>query len=362
MDKIIPYNINVMNEEGVIIASKDPERIGSFHKGALQVIQDGKTVKIYPEDTVPGAKEGINMPLFFQGKIIGVIGITGHPIHVESYGKIILKMTEMMINEASARHELQVETQAKEWLIHEWLLGQFGDPETLALRGEVLGVDVKHPRSVLFIRLSDENIQPDDVQRQAWIDDAVSTLQNKITMHKQDIIVPWRTNQFLLLASMEKREEASFAEHVFQLLDGHTKDKAYSFYCGTGRTGSSIEKVIDSYNEASHAIEYATASTPLVFYEKLGVESLLIRLSEKEKADFVSRFFPFMYNEEHETLKVTLKLFFQNDQSIEKTSEKLFIHKNTLQYRLKKAEAMTGHDPRSFRGGVLFYLALQMIE
>ena len=57
--------INVMNTDGIIIASTEPHRIGTFHQGALECIQTEKPVSISKEqlDRYPVAKQGYNMPL-----------------------------------------------------------------------------------------------------------------------------------------------------------------------------------------------------------------------------------------------------------------------------------------------------------
>lgn len=57
--------INIMNTDGVIIASSERERIGSYHQGAREAVRTGKVVNIRKDqlDRYPGAKEGCNMPL-----------------------------------------------------------------------------------------------------------------------------------------------------------------------------------------------------------------------------------------------------------------------------------------------------------
>ena len=73
--------LNVMNTSGIIIASTEKERIGTFHQGALEAVQTGRTVNITKEQVsrYAGAKEGCNMPLRLNGEIIGAVGIYGNP-------------------------------------------------------------------------------------------------------------------------------------------------------------------------------------------------------------------------------------------------------------------------------------------
>ena len=62
--------INIMNPDGIIIASTQPERIGTFHEGARDAAVSGKPVGIRPDQIqeYSGAREGYNMPLRVGGK------------------------------------------------------------------------------------------------------------------------------------------------------------------------------------------------------------------------------------------------------------------------------------------------------
>lgn len=53
-----------------------------------------------------------------------------------------------------------------------------------------------------------------------------------------------------------------------------------------------------------------------------------------------------------------LEIFYDHEGSITKTAERLFIHKNTLQYKLRRIAERTGYDPRSIRHSSLFYIAI----
>ena len=78
---IIGCNINIMDADGVIIASGDAQRIGQKHDGALLVLAQGRTVGIDEGSPLHGVRPGLNMPLRLDGEIIGVIGLTGNPGH-----------------------------------------------------------------------------------------------------------------------------------------------------------------------------------------------------------------------------------------------------------------------------------------
>lgn len=50
MMKDIPYNINIMNERGIIIGSGESERIGTIHQGAVQALETGKMIEVWQDE------------------------------------------------------------------------------------------------------------------------------------------------------------------------------------------------------------------------------------------------------------------------------------------------------------------------
>ena len=100
MKEIINQDLNYININGVIIASTDPKRVGDFHEASLLCIKKAKEVIIENDEQYVGSRKGINMPIYFDDNIIGVIGITGEKSEVEKYGEIIRMMTGILIKEA----------------------------------------------------------------------------------------------------------------------------------------------------------------------------------------------------------------------------------------------------------------------
>ncbi|HUX51155.1 MAG TPA: sugar diacid recognition domain-containing protein [Spirochaetia bacterium] len=77
----IDFNINIMDDRGIIIASRDPKRVGNFHAAAYRIITGGEDIEIlHADDTLPaGVKPGVNLPIVHHGRTVGVVGITGNP-------------------------------------------------------------------------------------------------------------------------------------------------------------------------------------------------------------------------------------------------------------------------------------------
>ena len=117
--EVIPYNVNIMNENGVIIGSGDLSRIGSLHDGALKALKNKKTVEIFKDYEY--AKAGVNIPIFFREKIVGVIGITGLPEIVNPFARIVSITAQLLISQEYTLNQHLIKQKLVEEFIYEWL-------------------------------------------------------------------------------------------------------------------------------------------------------------------------------------------------------------------------------------------------
>ncbi|MBS3901341.1 MAG: hypothetical protein KGZ54_04905 [Dethiobacter sp.] len=95
---ILGHNVNIMNDAGIIIGSGDKLRLKCFHEGAYEVVRSGVAKEITIEDScrLQGAKPGVNLPISYNNKIVGVVGITGSPDEVRQFGQLLTMVVETM--------------------------------------------------------------------------------------------------------------------------------------------------------------------------------------------------------------------------------------------------------------------------
>ena len=86
----------------------------------------------------------------------------------------------------------------------------------------------------------------------------------------------------------------------------------------------------------------------------MDLEILLASLSTRSKEAFLAKTLSLLSEEEKELLRV----YFEEGRSLLRTGEKLFLHKNTLQYKLDRIHRISGLNPRDFKDSVLLYLAV----
>lgn len=106
---ILPYNVNVMDSQGLILGSGEPERINTRHEGAQLVLANGRVVEI-DEPTacrLKGVQPGINLPLLHDQRLIGVLGITGDPALLRTYAELVRMTAEMLVSQRHQQAEQQ---------------------------------------------------------------------------------------------------------------------------------------------------------------------------------------------------------------------------------------------------------------
>ena len=101
--KILSFSVNVMDERGLIIASGNPERLHQRHEGAVLALTENRVVEISDATArqLKGVRPGINLPIAYQGELLGVIGISGDPDIVRAYAELVRMTAELILEQAT---------------------------------------------------------------------------------------------------------------------------------------------------------------------------------------------------------------------------------------------------------------------
>ncbi len=114
---------------------------------------------------------------------------------------------------------------------------------------------------------------------------------------------------------------------------------------------SGIFKQSESYHNARLAIKSLGTEDNFAVYDELELEILLGCVTDTAKKKYLEKTTEKLGDEELNLLRI----YFEQDMSLKDTAEKLFLHKNTLQYQLNRIEKITGYNPRSFQDAVKLY-------
>ena len=133
---------------------------------------------------------------------------------------------------------------------------------------------------------------------------------------------------------------------------------------GIGTVSDHLRELADSYKEAQTAIEVGKVfdtEKSIMHYESLGIGRLIYQLPTTLCEIFLREVFKknSLDSLDQETL-FTINKFFENSLNVSETSRKLFVHRNTLVYRLEKIRKLTGLDLRQFDHAIVFRVALMV--
>ena len=134
---------------------------------------------------------------------------------------------------------------------------------------------------------------------------------------------------------------------------------------GFGNRVNNLQDIAKSYQEAKMALEVGRifyAEKEVIAYSLLGIGRLIYQLPMSLCEMFIQEVFgdeiPDIFNEE---IATTIQKFFENNLNISETARQLYVHRNTLVYRLERLEKMIGLDIRRFDDAMTFKIALMVI-
>ncbi len=182
----------------------------------------------------------------------------------------------------------------------------------------------------------------------------------------KDFVTAVDENSIILVKELRERESAEeidrIAKMIEQILNAETVSQVY---IASGTVVGDLKDVSRSYKEAKMALEvgkiFETSDLYIVNYEKLGIGRLIYQLPIPLCRMFIKEVLHglTMDDFDDETL-ATVNKFFENNLNVSETSRQLYIHRNTLVYRLDKLQKMTGLDLRNFDDAIIFKITLMV--
>ena len=133
---------------------------------------------------------------------------------------------------------------------------------------------------------------------------------------------------------------------------------------GIGTAVVGVKDLAKSFKESQVALEVGKVfdtDKAIISYDALGIARLIYQLPTTLCEMFLREVFKrgSIESLDHETL-FTIQKFFENNLNVSETSRKLFVHRNTLVYRLEKIRKLTGLDLREFDHAIIFKVALMV--
>ena len=332
LDKIMPYEVMISDADGVIIASSNIRNVGNVSEAARQCIATNQLVEV--EKNNQGRSIGVTAPLHFEQDLVGTISLLGNPKHVISYVKLVKVTTELLLAQA---HTMQMKLQKRQSIndfLQEWLFRTKPYSETFVGRGHLVGIQVNQEYQVIMI----SNISD--------MEQALSCMRAQLEIG--DYWYACNTTAYAVIT----RNADTLAEKTAAIAQTIPNCRI-----GIGQPHTLLN---GSLRDATKAIEIGQRLEPqaMIFdYAQLEFPYKLSTIGDENMFEVVQRLCNDVQGPE---LLETVKCYIKNHCEMLSTAKELYIHRNTLKYRMEKIHNITGKDPRSCWD--LFYLYTAIIH
>lgn len=334
--KYTDYNINIMNEQGIIIASRNPERIGSFHETAYNMIRSNLEISsVSNGDALLGVQNGVNLLVRYAKKPIAVVGVTGEPEKVREIAMIIKMSLETMV-----RYESQQELEFSKITAHNrffslLFLEESPSQEQLKQLAEKLEFSpekIRIPIMLYFVPETPLEQKVTAVQAYATGEDMIWTVDNR------HILVYKALEQSAATALASWHNQT--AEWLQRIETAVAYDRAY---VGT------LQYNLSDYHLGLSACRWLEKNLPAgdrVQYFMEHLDTYLLSLLPAAELHGIFNVYDHALEEDcKESILKMVGTLQKNDFNLVKSSEELFLHKNTLVFRLNKLRAALGINP-----------------
>ncbi|MBR8661855.1 helix-turn-helix domain-containing protein [Bacillus paralicheniformis] len=346
---IIRHNINMMDENGVIIASGDRSRIGDEHAGAKDALAAERVISITPEEcsALTGTKPGVNLPIVFHDEIIGVIGITGPPSEVSRYGELVKMAAELTVEQAFLTKQLTWDQRLREETVIQMIQGADLASLDFLERAERLNIPLEGQRTCLVFELPSADMKPAFIKK----------LEKHLTAKDLYANISLKEITVILAGAPAKSRADLFSFWNGWLSQWKTVRGAL------GEQADQLEQLPFSYQSAKQTLKIAKNSSSLYDYREFAIPVLLSKIERPDQEIHFQNIWDRLSQADQKgELIHTLLCYIEENGEIGETSSRLFIHRNTLNYRLRKVEIATGCNPKRFDDLFKLYTAITLFS
>ena len=339
MKEELDCTVGVIDDKGVIIACSQLTRIGETDRSVFETASYSASAVVHNGCTY---------------KPFGTHGKAEYVVFVEGTGDDAKHIAGLLSVSLTSVKALYDEKYDKANFIKNIILDNIL-PSDIYLKAKELHLDREVNRVVYLIRFHNHS------------NDAVpfEIIQNMFPDKSRDYVISVGENDIVLVKELKTAQDSKSIEaNAKSIVDTVSSEFYLKVTVGIGSVVSSIKELAHSFKDAQVALEVGKVfdtEKSTINYESLGIARLIYQLPTTLCEMFLSEVFRrgSLESLDRETL-MTIQAFFDNNLNVSETSRKLFVHRNTLVYRLEKIKKLTGLDLREFDHAITFKVALMV--
>lgn len=357
----ISYNVNIIDRHGMIIASRDQARVGSYHAAARHLVESGAEEElIRPDDSLPeGTRPGVNLPIVVAGRTLGVVGVTGAPEAVEGLAHAVKTSLESMI-ELEALRDAGMHRRSRKSLLMAYLLYEERAPEAAVLGlAAKLGYDATRRRAPLLVRLPDG----------FGADEALAAVKALGVHDAQDIASATPDGSLLVFRALPGRPDAAGGQQGTMArgalaeyraaVEGYVRafveaSASRGLRCYAGAPQRDFSRYRGAYRQTqwlAARLPDAPVDRPAFLFDH--IDAYIAALAPRSALDDALHAMAALIPQDlAKNLGPTLAALDASGFNIKEAAARLGLHRNSLAARLEKLKAYLGVDPRADLGAL----------
>jgi len=330
--------IGVIDDNGVIISCSELVKIGEMRQGVREELA-------YTSDAITSGG--------YTYKPIGSGSKWEYIVFIEGEDKYAEKIATILAVSLSNIKNLYDEKYDKNSFIKNIILDNIL-PSDIYVKSKELRFNAEETRVVFLIKFHSKS----DVL-------SFDMVQNIFPDKNKDYVISTGEQDIVLVKEVKPNTDIKEIEKIAKSIADTLNSEFYvKVSIGIGTVVDNIKDLARSYKEAQVAFEVGKVfdtEKNIISYENLGIGRLIYQLPTTLCEMFLQEVFKngSLDSLDRETL-MTIQCFFENNLNVSETSRKLFVHRNTLVYRLEKIRKLTGLDLREFDHAITFKVALMV--
>lgn len=340
---IIHHNVNVIDNNGMIIASGERHRIGMQHEIAREVIRTGKRICIHNATEAAQFKNvhpGINHPILIEDQVVMVVGVSGDPTVISRYAELAVLTAELLVRQSVEMRETNWRQRLRDTLFCQYLeQGMSVSGQEALQRLEELGFSLNIPLVPVVVTVQVE---------QRHLSEILGTLLREFSQLTgvKDVIL--LGSQEILVLGTDHVPQTTLLNGIEFILSNQISH----YYIGIGLRAASAPDIREAILLARTVIEVGSKVQPqrqIYYFREMAMLCLFRVLEDSYMLNFFNNIVQqLLEHDSGEVLLNTLACFINHNAEPGKTSSQLGIHRNTLTYRLQQIKKHIQLDPMVF--------------
>lgn len=344
--KNLPYNVNIMNHKGIIIASKDSTRLGDFHEVANGLLSGKRESGVVTkEEHYIGTKPGINMFIDYKEKHIGVICVSGDPENVQSFAGFVKTSMETMLAYEIKMAKNQRALGDAEKFLHYILFEEDYNLEEATRLHERYKIECTKLIAIIIIRCSTR------VDRDLVLKGLSSGNEN----YRMGIAVKGRNDDIIILKNLDENVNEGIREYkdrIFEYiwdmeanLPIDLSENDLKYYVGSLQTQLDMFRTSYHHSQQIALHPRQDQNSKVIFFMDHIQDYIRNSVTMKLYNDIFSTFHALLQGDEKAVMIETIKALDANNYNLVNTSKDLHVHRNTITFRLNKLKSILNIDP-----------------